>query len=56
VAAASQGALFRRNPQQVQGRNLYYASAIGTEPQFAEIILAQAKAFERSALDLRPIT
>jgi sirohydrochlorin cobaltochelatase len=56
VAALTDGALFRRNPQQVRGRNLYYASAIGTEPQFAEIILAQAEAFDRSALDLRQIT
>lgn len=56
VAAASQRAIFRRNPQQVHGRNLYYASAIGTEPQFAEIIAEQAQAFDRSALDLRPIT
>jgi sirohydrochlorin cobaltochelatase len=56
VGATTQRALFRRNPQQVRGRNLYYASAIGTEPQFAEIILAQAEAFDRSALDLRQIT
>jgi sirohydrochlorin cobaltochelatase len=54
-AAASRRGIFRRNPQQLHGRNLYYASAIGTEPQFAEIILAQAEAFDRSALDLRPI-
>jgi sirohydrochlorin cobaltochelatase len=55
TAAASQGAIFRRNPHQLQGRALYYASAIGTEPQFAEIIVEQATAFDTAALDLRPI-
>ena len=55
TAAASQHAIFRRNPHQLQGRNLYYASAIGTEPQFAEIILEQAAAFDNAALDLSPI-
>ena len=55
TAAASQRAIFRRNPHQLHGRALYYASAIGTEPQFAEIIVEQATAFDTAALDLRPI-
>ncbi|MGI8956077.1 MAG: CbiX/SirB N-terminal domain-containing protein [Chthoniobacterales bacterium] len=55
TAAASQREVFRRNPYQLYGRNLYYASAIGTEPRFAEIILEQAAAFDSAALDLRPI-
>lgn len=55
TAAASQREIFRRNPHQLHGRNLYYASAIGTEPQFAEIILEQAAAFDAAALDLSPI-
>jgi len=55
TAAAGQRMVFRRNPHQLQGRALYYASAIGTEPQFAEIIVAQAKAFDLAALDLSPI-
>jgi len=55
TAAASQREVFRRNPYPRHGRNLYYASAIGTEPQFAEIILEQAKAFDSAALDLSPI-
>ncbi len=55
TAAASQREVFRRNPYPQHGRNLYYASAIGTEPQFAEIILEQAAAFDRAALDLSPI-
>jgi len=55
TAAASQSAIFRRNPHQLQGRALYYAGAIGTEPQFAEIIVEQARAFDIAALDLSPI-
>jgi sirohydrochlorin cobaltochelatase len=55
AAAASQRAIFRRNPHQLRGRTLYYASAIGTEPQFAEIIVEQTAAFDRAALDLSPI-
>ncbi|MEO5755188.1 MAG: CbiX/SirB N-terminal domain-containing protein [Chthoniobacterales bacterium] len=55
TAAASQHAIFRRNPHRLHERNLFYASAIGTEPRFAEIILEQAAAFDAAALDLRPI-
>jgi sirohydrochlorin cobaltochelatase len=55
TAAASQSAIFRRNPHQLQGRALYYAGAIGTEPRFAEIIMEQARAFDIAALDLSPI-
>jgi len=54
--ASNQRAAFRRNPHRLHGRDLYYASAIGTEPSFAEIILQQAEAFDRLALDLRPIS
>jgi sirohydrochlorin cobaltochelatase len=55
TAAASQRAVFRRNPHRLHGRDLYYASAIGTEPRFAEIIVEQAEAFDEAALDLSPI-
>lgn len=55
-AVAAGQMIFRRNPYRLQGRNLYYASAIGTEPKFAEIILEQALAFDRTPLDLRPIS
>src|SRR5262245_34168591 len=34
TAAISRQTVFRRNPHQLHGRNLYYASAIGTEPKF----------------------
>jgi sirohydrochlorin cobaltochelatase len=39
--AASQTAVFRRNPYMIRGRRLYYASAIGTEPLIADVILDQ---------------
>jgi sirohydrochlorin cobaltochelatase len=55
TAAASQREIFRQNPHRIHGRDLYYASAIGTEPKFAEIIVEQAAAFDTSALDLSPI-
>ncbi|CAN5658690.1 hypothetical protein BH20VER1_BH20VER1_09760 [soil metagenome] len=45
TAAASQREVFRQNPHQRQGRALFYASAIGTEPRFAEILVEQAAAF-----------
>lgn len=45
TAAASQQEVFRRNPYLLHGRSLYYASAIGTEARFADIIVEQARAF-----------
>ena len=39
-----QGEVFMQNPRHLHGRNLYYASAIGTEAQFAEVIVEQARA------------
>ncbi len=48
TAAASErlrhGEVFMQNPRHLRGRALYYASAIGTEAQFAEIIVEQAAA------------
>jgi len=55
TVAASQREVYRHNPHRRQGRDLYYSSAIGTEPKFAEIIVEQAAAFDTSALDLSPI-
>ncbi|HEX8312768.1 MAG TPA: CbiX/SirB N-terminal domain-containing protein [Chthoniobacteraceae bacterium] len=45
-AAASQREIFRHNPHHLRGRTLFYASAIGTEPLFAEIVLDQVAAFD----------
>ena len=44
--AASQAEVFRRNPYQIKGRQLFYASAIGTEPMIADVILDQVRAFD----------
>jgi sirohydrochlorin cobaltochelatase len=46
-AAASQREVFRHNPHSLHGRNLYYSSAIGTEPLMAEVILAQVADFDQ---------
>lgn len=45
--AASQREVFRRNPHAARGRRLFYASAIGTEPLLADVILDQVAAFDR---------
>lgn len=50
--AATRPGGFRANPHRLHGRALYYASAIGTAPEFAEILVAQAEDFEAAALDL----
>ncbi len=45
--AASQAEVFRRNPYDIRGRRLFYASAIGTEPMMADVIIDQVTAFDR---------
>ena len=45
-AAASQRDVFRHNPHHLHGRNLYYSSAIGTEPHLADVILDQVADFD----------
>lgn len=44
--AASQQEVFRRNPYHLRGKTLYYASAIGTEPLMADLILDQVEDFD----------
>jgi sirohydrochlorin cobaltochelatase len=34
--------IFRQNPYEIDGRELFYAPSIGTDPGFADIILEQA--------------
>ena len=48
--AASRQAVFRRNPYRLNGRILYYASAIGTDPMMAEIIFEMVLQFDRKYL------
>ena len=44
--AASQSEVFHENPHVLRGKNLYYGSAIGTEPMMADVILEQTIAFD----------
>jgi len=34
-------------PHEIQGRSLFYSSAIGTDPKFADVIVEQAASFDR---------
>ncbi len=45
--AASERNVFRENPFYCRGKVLYYASAIGTEPGFSEVILDQTEVFDQ---------
>jgi hypothetical protein len=36
--------IFRHNPYNIDGRSLFYAPSIGTDPGFADIIIEQASA------------
>jgi sirohydrochlorin cobaltochelatase len=45
TAAASRQEVFRRNPHHIDGRELYYANAIGSEPSMADIILETVDRF-----------
>ncbi len=40
--ATAPGQIFRGNPYSVDGRSLFYAPSIGTDPGFADIIIEQA--------------
>ena len=35
-----------RNPHELQGRKLFYSTAIGTDPKFADVIIEQAASFD----------
>jgi sirohydrochlorin cobaltochelatase len=40
--------VFRQNPYAIDGRNIFYAPSIGTDPGVADIIIEQAKAAAKS--------
>jgi sirohydrochlorin cobaltochelatase len=40
--ATARGEIFRHNPYKIDGRLLFYAPSIGTDPGFADIIIEQA--------------
>jgi sirohydrochlorin cobaltochelatase len=48
--AASRQEIFRRNPYHLDGRELYYAKAIGSEPSMADIILDTVDRFVQKHL------
>jgi sirohydrochlorin cobaltochelatase len=48
AASATEKDIFRRNPYHLRGRTLYYASAIGTELLFADVVVEQVAAFDAS--------
>ena len=47
--AASQAEVFKSNPHHLQGKNLYYGSAIGTDPMMEQVILDQVLAYDAAA-------
>jgi sirohydrochlorin cobaltochelatase len=46
--ATAHGEIFRHNPYPIDDRELFYASSIGTDPGFADIIIEQANAAAKS--------
>jgi len=46
TSPAARGEVFRRNPYNIDGRSLFYAPSIGTDPGFADIIIEQAAKFD----------
>jgi sirohydrochlorin cobaltochelatase len=46
--ATAQGEIFRQNPYVIDGRNLFYAASIGTDPGVVDIIIEQANAAAKS--------
>jgi sirohydrochlorin cobaltochelatase len=45
TSRGGRGEVFRRNPYKIDGRSLFYAPSIGTDPGFADIIIEQAEKF-----------
>jgi sirohydrochlorin cobaltochelatase len=45
-AALSEIGVFHQNPHELQGRQVYYSGAIGTEPLMADVILDQVNDFD----------
>jgi sirohydrochlorin cobaltochelatase len=46
--ATAHGEIFRQNPYVIDGRNLFYAASIGTDPGVVDIIIEQANAAAKS--------
>src|SRR5438270_365284 len=39
-----------KNPHLLHGRSLFYSTAIGTDPKFADVIIEQANGFDQQVL------
>ena len=50
--ATARGEVFRRNPYKIDGRSLFYAPSIGTDPGFADIIIEQAEKSQKVEISL----
>jgi len=48
TATTTRGEIFRRNPYTINGRNLFYAPSIGTDPGVVNIIIEQVNAGAKS--------
>jgi len=46
--ATGHGEIFRQNPYEIDGRKLFYAASIGTDPGVVDIIIEQANAASKS--------
>jgi sirohydrochlorin cobaltochelatase len=46
AGGVGRASVFANNPYRLRGRTLYYASSIGTEAGFADVILDQVAAFD----------
>ena len=55
-ASADSRTVFSRNPHRINGRSLFYTSAIGTDARFAEIIVDQARQFDKKNLNLASLS
>jgi hypothetical protein len=44
------------NPHLIHGRSLFYSTAIGTEPKFADVIIEQAAAFDAQKRELDSVS
>ena len=55
-ASAHSRAVFSRNPHHVNGRSLFYTGAIGTDAKFVDIIVDQARQFDKKNLNLASLS
>jgi len=49
ASRAVRGEVFQRNPYKIEGRSLFYAPSIGTDPGFVDIVIEQAAKFDFEA-------